>query len=111
MVCTRSRRRTSRPCCRSGPGPGVALRSLAMPPTMTFGKEHTVREVLLFSAGLDSFPAWHFLGKPPALYFDSGHYGRQQEIDTVRALAAAHGMDLEISAELDLSARATKQGD
>jgi 7-cyano-7-deazaguanine synthase len=69
------------------------------------------RELLLFSAGLDSFPAWHFLGKPRALYFDSGHYGRQQEIDTVRTLAAAHGMDLEISAELDLSARATVQGD
>ncbi|WP_229399924.1 7-cyano-7-deazaguanine synthase [Micromonospora okii] len=68
-------------------------------------------EILLFSAGLDSFPAWHYLGKPPTLYFDSGHYGRQQEIDTVRALAAAHGMDLEISNELDLSRRATPQGD
>lgn len=70
-----------------------------------------MRETLLFSAGLDSFPAWYFLGKPPALYFDSGHYGRQQEINTVRALATAHDMDLEISAELDLSARATPQGD
>ena len=68
-------------------------------------------EVLLFSAGLDSFPAWHFLGKPPALYFDSGHYGRQQEIDTVQALAAANDMDLAISDELDLSAWATPQGD
>ncbi|MEU3455286.1 7-cyano-7-deazaguanine synthase [Micromonospora sp. NPDC006766] len=68
-------------------------------------------EILLFSAGLDSYPAWHYLGKPPTLYFDSGHYGRQQEIDTVRALAAVHGMDLEISNELDLSRRATPQGD
>ncbi|GIJ29988.1 hypothetical protein Vqi01_51500 [Micromonospora qiuiae] len=68
-------------------------------------------EILLFSAGLDSFPAWHYLGKPPILYFDSGHYGGQQEIDTVRVLAAAHGMDLEISSELDLSRRATPQGD
>ncbi|GAB3066278.1 7-cyano-7-deazaguanine synthase [Micromonospora schwarzwaldensis] len=70
-----------------------------------------MRKILLFSAGLDSFPAWHYLGKPPALYFDSGHYGRQQEIDTVRALAATHGMDLEVSSELDLSSRATPQGD
>ncbi|SCL13111.1 7-cyano-7-deazaguanine synthase (queuosine biosynthesis) [Micromonospora nigra] len=68
-------------------------------------------EILLFSAGLDSFPAWHYLGKPRTLYFDSGHYGRQQEIDTVQALAAAHGMDLEISNELDLSRWATPQGD
>ncbi|SBT40778.1 7-cyano-7-deazaguanine synthase [Micromonospora narathiwatensis] len=70
-----------------------------------------MREVLLFSAGLDSFPAWHYLGKPPALYFDIRHYGRQQEIDTVQALASAHGMDLTISNELDLSAWATPQGD
>ncbi|MEH1016857.1 7-cyano-7-deazaguanine synthase [Micromonospora sp. CPCC 206060] len=68
-------------------------------------------EILLFSAGLDSFPAWHYLGNPRTLYFDSGHFGRQQEIDTVRVLAAAHGMDLEISNELDLSGRATPQGD
>lgn len=69
------------------------------------------KEILLFGGGLDSFPAWHFLGKPAALYVDSGHYGRRQEIAAVRALAASQQMNLEISNELDLTARATRQGD
>ncbi|MEU7802540.1 7-cyano-7-deazaguanine synthase [Micromonospora arborensis] len=70
-----------------------------------------MKQILLFSAGLDSFPAWHYLGKPPTLYFDSGHYGRKQEIETVRTIAARHEMDLEISNEIDLARRATPQGD
>jgi len=68
-------------------------------------------EILLFSAGLDSFPAWHRLGKPPALYFDIRHHFREQELATVRALATRHEMDLTISDELDLSAWDTPQGD
>ena len=39
----------------------------ARPDTVSSGG----KQILLFSAGLDSFPAWHRLGKPPALYFDS----------------------------------------
>ncbi len=68
-------------------------------------------EILLFSAGLDSFPAWHRLGKPPALYFDIRHHFRDQELASVQALATRHQMDLTISGELDLSAWDTPQGD
>jgi 7-cyano-7-deazaguanine synthase len=69
------------------------------------------RQILLFSAGLDSFPAWHFLGKPPALYFDIGHHFQRQELATVRSLAERCGIDLAISQELDLSAWDTPEGD
>jgi 7-cyano-7-deazaguanine synthase in queuosine biosynthesis len=66
--------------------------------------EELVNEVLLFSAGLDSFPAWHYLGRPPALYFDTGHRYAPQEKAALAALSARCGIDLTISAELDLSA-------
>ena len=68
-------------------------------------------EILLFSAGLDSFPAWHFLGRPPALYFDIRHHFREQELAAVKDLAGRCQMDLTISDELDLSAWDTPQGD
>lgn len=61
-------------------------------------------EVLLFSAGLDSFPAWHYLGRPPTLYFDLGHRYCRQELTAVNALASRCGVDVKISNELDLSA-------
>jgi 7-cyano-7-deazaguanine synthase in queuosine biosynthesis len=61
-------------------------------------------EVLLFSAGLDSFPAWHCVGKPPALYFDLVHRYSRQELAAVNALAARCDIDVTISEELDLSA-------
>ncbi|UGQ10502.1 7-cyano-7-deazaguanine synthase [Yinghuangia sp. ASG 101] len=61
--------------------------------------------VLLFSAGLDSFPAWHFLGRPPVVYFDLRHRYAPQERVAVEKLAARCGMDLTISRELDLSDR------
>ena len=68
-------------------------------------------EILLFSAGLDSFPAWHYLGRPPALYFDIRHHFREQELAAVKDLAGRCQMDLTISRELDLSAWDTPQGD
>lgn len=63
-----------------------------------------MNEVLLFSAGLDSFPAWHLLGHPPCLYFDIRHRYRRQELAAISALAAQCGIEVEISRELDLSA-------
>lgn len=62
-----------------------------------------MREILLFGGGLDSYPAWHYLGRPPALYFDLGHRYRAQELAAVSALRTRCGMDVEISSELDLS--------
>ena len=70
-----------------------------------------MRPILLFSAGLDSFPAWHYLGRPPALYFDIRHHFREQELAAVSDLAGRCQMDLTISTELDLSAWDTPQGD
>ena len=70
-----------------------------------------MRQILLFSAGLDSFPAWHYLGRPPALYFDIRHHFREQELAAVSDLAGRCQMDLTISTELDLSAWDTPQGD
>jgi 7-cyano-7-deazaguanine synthase len=70
-----------------------------------------VTEILLFSAGLDSFPAWHYLGRPPALYFDIRHHFREQELAAVKDLAGRCQMDLTISSELDLSAWDTPHGD
>lgn len=61
-----------------------------------------VPEVLLFSAGLDSYPAWHYLGHPPGLYFDLGHRYASQERAAVAALADAAGIEVEISDELRL---------
>jgi hypothetical protein len=66
--------------------------------------ETRIRDVLLFSAGLDSYPAWHFLGCPPSLYFDLGHRYARQERAAISALADAAGIKVEISDELRLGA-------
>lgn len=62
-----------------------------------------MRELLLFSAGLDSFPAWHYLGKPPALYFDIGHRYAVQERRAIAALAERCGIEVTVSSELNLA--------
>jgi 7-cyano-7-deazaguanine synthase len=61
-------------------------------------------EVLLFGGGLDSYPAWHRLGHPPALYVDLGHRYAAQERAAVAALAQVSGMEVTISDELRLAA-------
>ncbi|GAA3432287.1 7-cyano-7-deazaguanine synthase [Kutzneria kofuensis] len=66
--------------------------------------EPRIPEVLLFSAGLDSYPAWHYLGRPPGLYFDLGHRYASQERAAVAALSDAAGIEIEISDELRLGA-------
>lgn len=64
----------------------------------------TTKEVLLYSAGLDSFPAWHYLDKPEALYFDIGHRYRDHEYRAIDTLRRRCGINLVTSRELDLSA-------
>lgn len=61
-------------------------------------------EILLFSAGLDSFPAWHYLDRPPVLYADIGHRYRQAELCAISLLERRCGMKVTVSDELDLSA-------
>ncbi|MBA8823791.1 hypothetical protein FHX42_001120 [Saccharopolyspora lacisalsi] len=60
-------------------------------------------ELLLYSAGLDSFCAWHYLGHPPALYCDLRHRSRDHELAAIRTLAERHSIPLTISNELDLA--------
>lgn len=62
------------------------------------------KEILLYSAGLDSFPAWHYLGKPEALFFDIGHRYCNHEYRAIEALRRRWGIKLTTSRELDLSA-------
>lgn len=59
-------------------------------------------EVLLFSAGLDSFPAWYYLGQPPGLYFDLGHRYAGQERTAIAALVSRCGVKVTLSKELQL---------
>ncbi|MGH3694866.1 MAG: 7-cyano-7-deazaguanine synthase [Pseudonocardiaceae bacterium] len=61
-------------------------------------------EVLLFSAGLDSFPAWYYLNQPPGLYFDLGHRYADQERAAIAALAGRCGIAVTITEELRLGA-------
>lgn len=61
-------------------------------------------EILLFSAGLDSFPAWYYLNQPPALYVDLGHRYAAQERAAIAALAGRCGIEVTISEELRLGA-------
>ncbi len=58
--------------------------------------------MLLFSAGLDSFPAWYYLDQPPALYFDLGHRYAAQELAAIDALAGRCGIQVAVSRELSL---------
>lgn len=62
------------------------------------------KEILLFSGGLDSYIAWHYLHKPPVLFFDAKHSYGEKELATVTHFATRHTeMQLEIDRTLDLS--------
>lgn len=49
--------------------------------------------ILLFSGGLDSFVAWHFLNNPPTLYVGLGHRYMVHEIEMVKKLIPATIME------------------
>jgi len=42
--------------------------------------------ILLFSGGIDSYVAWHYLNKPPTVYFDLGTPYSQKEINVIQKL-------------------------
>ncbi len=42
--------------------------------------------ILLFSGGLDSYIAWHYLHKPKTLYVDLGHRYAAHEVEVVKRL-------------------------
>ncbi|MEC3978912.1 hypothetical protein [Amycolatopsis sp. H20-H5] len=68
------------------------------------------REILLCGGGIDSFVAWHYLGKPQALYFDLGDRNRDQEYRALDTLARRHGIRLPVSRELDLGSWELQDG-
>jgi 7-cyano-7-deazaguanine synthase len=70
----------------------------------------STREILLCGGGIDSFVAWHYLGKPPALYFDLGDRNRDQEYRALDTLARRHGIRLVVSRELDLGSWELQDG-
>ncbi len=43
-------------------------------------------EILLFSGGIDSYVAWHYLDKPQTVYFDIGSKYSEKEVEFVSAL-------------------------
>ena len=42
-----------------------------------------MKEILLYSGGMDSYIAWHYLGKPETLFVDLGHRYRLKEYKAV----------------------------
>ncbi|GAA1029151.1 MULTISPECIES: 7-cyano-7-deazaguanine synthase [Amycolatopsis] len=67
-------------------------------------------EILLCGGGIDSFVAWHYLGRPQALYFDLGDRNRDQEYRALDTLARRHGIRLAVSRELDLGSWELQDG-
>lgn len=57
--------------------------------------------ILLFSGGIDSFVAWHFLGRPPTLYFNLRSRYSEKEMKVVMKLIPSTIID----ESLDLSSR------
>jgi 7-cyano-7-deazaguanine synthase len=66
--------------------------------------------ILLCGGGIDSFVAWHYLGKPQALYFDLGDRNRDQEYRALDTLARRHSIRLAVSRELDLGSWELQDG-
>lgn len=61
------------------------------------------KEILLFSGGLDSFIAWHYLGHPPVLFINAKQSYAKKELETVKYFAKKLKMELIIDNSLDLS--------
>jgi len=58
-------------------------------------------KVLLFSGGMDSFIAWHFLKKPKAVYFHIGLDICDRELEVIKEL----GVPVIVDKSIDLSTR------
>lgn len=78
--------------------------------TMSTRATTSPREILLCGGGIDSFVAWHYLGKPQALYFDLGDRNRDHEYRALDTLARRHGIRLAVSRELDLGSWELQDG-
>lgn len=45
-----------------------------------------MKEVMLYTGGMDSYMAWRLLDKPPILYVDMGHAYAEREIENLKVL-------------------------
>jgi len=61
-----------------------------------------MKEILLFTGGVDSFIAYFYLNRPPCLYVDLGHRYAEKEKKNVMRIAKKVGMDLRIESCLKL---------
>jgi 7-cyano-7-deazaguanine synthase in queuosine biosynthesis len=59
--------------------------------------ENTDNRVLLFSGGMDSFIAWHYLGKPKCVYFDIGLPICKEEIRVIEELGVPITIDTSVN--------------
>jgi len=60
--------------------------------------------ILLFSGGMDSFIAWHYLNYPPVLFLDAGQSYLKKELKTVKYFSKKYKkMKLYVDKSLDLS--------
>lgn len=62
------------------------------------------KKILLFSGGLDSFIAWHYLDHPVTLFINAGQSYVQKESETVKYFSQKYeNMKLKVDNSLDLS--------
>ena len=69
-----------------------------------------MKNVLLFSGGLDSFIAWHYLEKPMTVYGALGHRYMKREIKAITELEQ-HVPDLDVTIDYTLNLAESEQGD
>lgn len=62
-----------------------------------------MKKILLFSSGLDSYLAWHYLGKPMCAYFPIGHKYEKQELDAIEYFQNKEGMDCRVTPVFDFA--------
>jgi 7-cyano-7-deazaguanine synthase in queuosine biosynthesis len=67
-------------------------------------------QILLFSGGTDSFIAWEYLNRPPALYVDLHTRYSQVELERVKQLASLYNMDLTVDSRLTLGDQELSDG-
>ncbi|MFA6553278.1 MAG: 7-cyano-7-deazaguanine synthase [Patescibacteria group bacterium] len=61
------------------------------------------KSILLFSGGPDSFIAWHYLHRPPALFINAHQSYAAKELRAVRLLARRNRIELHEDHSFDLS--------
>lgn len=67
-------------------------------------KNQKLKNILLFSGGLDSFIAWHYLNHPPVLFMKAGQSYEKKELATVKYFSKLYkDMELHIDKSINIS--------